>query len=712
LQGRWRLFRHDAGREAGPPAWVYVGLYGLALALGLWSAHRFDAVVLWPANGVLLAAVLQLHRRKAIPVILICVALNIATNIVRGDPMPFLWLNPALNLAQVGIAGLLARRVCGAALDLRRPRRLVAFGLLAVVPAVAVCAATAVTTLATLRDVPPGVLLFTLQRAVSMEALGLLTVTPTLLLLARRHRFRDTAIPERRLELTGLFLLLGAVTALVFFQTRLPLQFLLFPPLLLLLFRGTPTWAAAAVGLVILISGFATLHGYGPVVLARLDGDGHADAIPEVMRRLNVLYAFMLAIVVTALPISTVMCERQRLVQRLEARRATAQAARRRAEAADAAKSRFLALMSHEMRTPLHGVVGYAEVLSRRPGLARDVRAQLDQIQTSGATLLTLVEDVLEVTRNAALPCLDTVDLAVTLEQAAAPCREAADTKGIAIVLRVQPEAKPPVLSDGRQMRQILHRLIGNAVKFSTSGTIEVTASREGPDIVLRVADTGPGIDPGVRDRLFQPFAQGDDSLTRVHAGAGLGLAVASRMARTLGGSIALEQSSAAGSTFVVRLPLPVVEDTDHAAPAVPALEADAVPAAAGRILVVDDHPTNREVARLMLAPLGCEIFEAEDGIEAVQMASATPYDLILMDVRMPRMDGLAATRAIRALPPPHGRTPILAITADAMPEDVGRCLAAGMDGHLAKPITHAALFAAIDKVMTAATDPVEQAAA
>jgi len=196
-------------------------------------------------------------------------------------------------------------------------------------------------------------------------------------------------------------------------------------------------------------------------------------------------------------------------------------------------------------------------------------------------------------------------------------------------------------------------------------------------------------------------------SVTGGHLGAGLGLAVAHRMVETMSGEIALEHSSEAGSTFVIRLPLGLAESP------VVALRGDdegACPSpheagSAARILVVDDHPTNREIARLMLAPLGCEIFEAADGIEAVEMASNARFDLILMDVRMPRMDGLAATRAIRALPEPFGRTPILAITADAMPEDAARCLGAGMDGHLAKPITHASLFAAIDAVMSATSD-------
>ena len=233
--------------------------------------------------------------------------------------------------------------------------------------------------------------------------------------------------------------------------------------------------------------------------------------------------------------------------------------------------------------------------------------------------------------------------------------------------------------------------------------------AREGSLTVFRVSDTGPGIDPDLIPTLFDAFVQADDSISRTHVGCGLGLTVARRLTRAMGGQIALESTSVAGSTFVVRLPLALAEEDATTGSAAPAI---AEAGAAARVLIVDDHPTNREVARLMLAPLGCDIFEAVDGFEAVEMASAAHFDLILMDVRMPRMDGLAATKAIRALDGEFSRMPILAVTADAMPEDAARCRAAGMDGHVAKPLTHASLFAAIDAVMAGNDEAADEKAA
>ncbi|WP_426038028.1 response regulator [Brevundimonas sp. DC300-4] len=697
MQDRWRIFRHETGREAGPPAWAYVALFCASLLIGLWSVQQFGAIVMWPANGILLAAYLQLHRRKAIAVLAACLAINLVTNVVRGDPMPFMWLNAVLNLAQVLIAGVLARRVCGAALDLRCPRRLLRFAVAAVTPAVLICTAFIVSLAAVVNDYSPGLYVFTLERYFAMEALGLLTVTPALLLLARRHRFAGTSAEDGPRETVALFSLLTAVTLAVFCQSSAPISYLIFPPLVLLVFRVSTTGSALAVLLVALIGGVATLTGHGPVTLQRLAVEPELAHIPDLVRRLNVFYGFLLTLVAIALPVSTIVSERRRMIERLETRTRAAQMARSQAEAADAAKSRFLALMSHEMRTPPHGVVGYAEILSRRSGLPRDARHQVEEIQRSGAALLTLVEDLLEVSHGEADACLETIDPVELLAQAAAASRDVAASKGLPLRVRVLPGAKAFLLADRRRLRQILHRLVSNAVKFTAQGEIDISVAREGPLTVFRVSDTGPGIDPDLIPTLFDAFVQADDSISRTHVGCGLGLTVARRLTRSMGGQIALESTSIAGSTFVVSLPLALADEDATTGSAEPAI---AEAGAAARVLIVDDHPTNREVARLMLAPLGCDIFEAVDGFEAVEMASAARFDLILMDVRMPRMDGLAATKAIRALAGEFSRMPILAVTADAMPEDTARCLAAGMDGHVAKPLTHASLFAAIDAVM------------
>jgi signal transduction histidine kinase/CheY-like chemotaxis protein len=425
------------------------------------------------------------------------------------------------------------------------------------------------------------------------------------------------------------------------------------------------------------------------------------EAVPPVMRKLSVFYLFLLTIVFTALPLSTVSAARRALIQRLRDRTEAAHAARRRAEEAHAAKSRFLALMSHEMRTPLNSVTGYAEVLARRPALDDEALEQLDQIRASGDAMLRLVEDVLEISRGDDAVIAEPLSLETVITSGAAPGRLAAEARGLDFSIEVRPDAQGPVLGDPRRLRQAIHHLVGNAVKFTEAGWVRILVDRIDGEVLIAVSDSGVGLDPDRIDDLFQPFVQGDDSISRSHGGAGVGLTLVRRHAALMGGDVVARARPGEGSTFTLRLPL---FETDRT-PAADLARADAVPEAltprALCVLVVDDHPANREVARLMLRAAGCETVEASDGDEAVALAAAQPFDLILMDVRMPRVDGLTATRAIRALPGPAARTPILAVTADAMSEDAARCLEAGMDAHLAKPISHQALYAAMDRVLS-----------
>lgn len=699
MHGRWRLFRHDAGQASGPPAWAYVALFTACLLLGIWSARTFGAVVIWPANGVMLAALLQLHRRQAVSVLAACLVINLLANVVRGDPMPYLWLNAGLNLGQVCLAGLIARRVGGAALDLRRPRRLAYFALLAVTPAVLLSALLIASIAGVLQSYSPALYLFTVVRYSGMEILGLLIVTPALLLIAKSHRFRDAA-PASSRETLGLMILLMIVTTGVFAQSLAPLVFLIFPALMLVAFRVSPTWVARAVILVTVIGGISTLTGHGPTTLTRLIAIPGLEAVPLVIHRLNAFYLFLLAVVLTALPVSTVMSARRGLVARLEARTRAAQEARRRAEEADAVKTRFLALMSHEMRTPLNSVTGYAEVLARRPSMDPEARDQLDHIQRSGEALLMLVEDVLTVSRGDDTLDLQPVTLPVLLNAALETSRSAAEDKGIALTLEVRAAAAAgSVMADRCRLRQALHHLIGNAVKFTDRGTVSVVADRIGEEVVITVSDTGCGLDAAGAEALFKAFVQSDDSISRTHVGAGIGLAVVKRHLTIMGGDITVDSRPGEGATFTLRLPLDPAA-TDPVVSADPRTGGDDPLARMPRVLVVDDHPANREVARLMLTAAGCEVAEAADGDEAVDMARVGTFDLILMDVRMPRVDGLAATRMIRALPGAVANTPILAVTADAMPADAARCLAAGMNAHLAKPISHQALYAAMETLL------------
>lgn len=715
MQGRWRLFRHDAGRVAGPPAWAYVILYALAMGLGYWTLARFGTATVWLATGVVTAALLQLHRRPALAVLAACAALDVLINAMRGGGWTALFVNTLINVGTAMVAAVLARRVCGAALDLRRPGRLARFALLAAAPAAVGSMLIGMGVLTLLRPLPWAIWAFHLQNYIAIELLGLLLVTPVLLLLARRHRF-EAAAPAGRPESIALLGLMLAATAVVFWQDDAPLMFLVAPPMMLVGLRLSPTWTAGALIALALVSGAATLLGHGPVHLSRIAETPGLESIPPMVRRLGGYNLFLLAMVITILPLSTVMTERRRLEARLRARTAAAQEARRVAENAAAARSRFLAMMSHEMRTPLNGVAGFADLLAGRSDLDAGAVRQARQIRESSDGLLMLVEDILDFARGEYVVSPEPLDLAAVAREAMGASRAAADALGLTLAIDDRLPSRSRFHCDRRALRQALHPLIANAVKFTSEGGVSVRLDRAGDGVVIRVSDTGCGIEPAHHAQLFEAFSQADASTSRLHEGAGLGLALVARHAHRLGGRVEVDSRPGEGSTFTLHLPLSRAPDAavETPAPAAAAPEpgagfgAAATPGPPPRVLVVDDHPVNREVARIMLQAFGCEVIEACDGHEAVAAAAGAgaAIDLALMDVRMPRMDGLEATRRIRALPGASAEAPIVAMTADAMPEDVARCLAAGMNGHLAKPVSQAALFAIVSRALAGDLPP------
>jgi signal transduction histidine kinase/ActR/RegA family two-component response regulator len=693
MSGRWRAFRHEAGQEAGPHAAIYVLLFALCLLLGHWSATTFQAVIAWPANGVMLAAFLQLPRRRAAMVLALCFGLNLISTVVRGDVLPFVWMNPLLNLVQVLTAGMLARRLCGAALDMRRPRRVVLFVLGAATPAVVLTSTIGVVVALIVRDYSLVRAAFAWRHLFAMELLGLVMVTPSLLLLARAHRFRQ--VSQSPLEIVGV-LGLVTVTALWIFTQSAPFLFLMFPPLILAAFRLSPPWMAVALILTTTISGLLTLTGHGPISASPVPYVIELAGLSERMRQMPLYYGFLLVAAMTALPISAMIAERRSFIARLARRTATALEQRRRAEAADAVKSRFLALMSHEMRTPLNGVSGFADLLSRRDDLPPEARAQVAAIRSSGESMLTLIEDVLDLSRGEEPLCHEPFDLAALIHDAVALEADTARAKGLAFVVELNLQPGGRAIGDARRLRGALRHLASNAVKFTDRGEVRVVASHVEDKLRIEVSDTGGGVAEAFIPHLFEPFAQNDDSLRRRHGGAGVGLPAARRHARRLGGDVTLGSTSRSGSVFVMTARLEPLEAS---------LADVSADQAALRALIVDDHAVNRQMLRLMVEAAGCVAIEATDGLDALEKVQAETFDLILMDVRMPRLDGLEATRRIRALSSMVSETPILAVTADAMPEDAARCLAAGMDAHLAKPVTYERLYAAIDQTFRAAAD-------
>jgi PAS domain S-box-containing protein len=383
------------------------------------------------------------------------------------------------------------------------------------------------------------------------------------------------------------------------------------------------------------------------------------------------------------------------------------------AKQASHAKSAFLANMSHEIRTPLNGIVAGADLLAK---LDLDPRARelAAIILTSGKSLERLLSEVLDLARIEAgqvvieLGAFHLGDLARSVS---ALCALRAEEKGVVVEVMIAPSAEVAVTGDEARMRQVLTNLVSNAVKFTDHGRVTVEVALGADDLArLSVRDTGIGFDLAQKERIFGRFQQADTSFTRRFGGTGLGLAISRELIELMGGTLSCDSLPGVGSSFWFDLSLPVAETAPATAPIEAAAE---TPAGVPRILVADDHPTNRKIVELMLADFA-EIFTAEDGRQAVELFEMVEPDLILMDMQMPVMDGLAAVREIRARETAGGgaRVPIIMLTANARPEHIRASQDAGADLHLEKPITSATLMAAIARVSEASDDVGQDVAA
>jgi signal transduction histidine kinase/DNA-binding NarL/FixJ family response regulator len=645
-----------------------------------WMSEFATMPMLWFANPILLAALLR-HEPAAWPALLLLGgAANEAAHLLFAPEGSFLLVAGAL--LEVTVAATLLRRlsdVDNLFIGRWHGMQFVLVALLA--PALPATSGAAVH--AVLHGMP---FVATWQVWVACDALSILLVTPLIL------SWTDPALRRARSLRTVLeavaFAGLVLVVALVIFQQPNPaFLFLVFPFLLLGSFRAGLPGASAASTTLALVAVWFTVD--SPRAIMLLPGE-------SAIEHLRFVQLFLAAVLLATLPVAIALLQRDALTVRLQQATQAAEAARAQAEAAARAKADFLAAMSHEIRTPMTGVLGMADLLAAED-LGERHRGLVQALQTSGRHLLHVINDILDFSRlEAGGLALERIDfsLPALLEELRSLMLPQAVERGLELRLVPDPQAPPVLRGDPTRLRQVLLNLVGNGLKFTHAGgvTVRVRCVDGAERLRFEVRDTGIGIPAEKRAGLFQAFSQADHSTARRYGGSGLGLAICRHLVQAMGGEIGLDGAPGPGSCFWFEIPYEAGDAALAAEKA--AFDPTALPPL--RVLLAEDVPVNQRLLGEGLGRHGHAVTVVANGEEAVRRAAAGGFDLVLMDMHMPVMDGIEATRRIRRLPPPAGTVPVVALSASVTPGERGRYRAAGMNACVGKPIVWPELFAVL----------------
>jgi signal transduction histidine kinase/ActR/RegA family two-component response regulator len=650
-------------------ALVNFGLVFIAIKTTKLNAGQ---MAIWPGDGLILAYMLSALRRR--PLLALCVGgvATVAAEIFTGNPALLASLLYCVNAACIyGVFVFLTK--FAKIEEIFQSKNFVIF----IIASTASATITACFVAAVAYTTYNVVFWPTLVTSTMGNVTGCAVLTPLFIIITNPNKyksFEDRSGHWRSAIIFGYVIMVGSIFA----QDHFPLLFLVPLGLMLVAYTTTFIRLALCVLATVVLTLFGTLSGHGPINLIRGGQEAH----------LLMLQAFLVIITATTLPIATLMAEHAKLKISLVS-------ARIEAEAANQAKSTFLATISHEIRTPLNGVLGMAQAIAMDE-LSEPQRERISIVRQSGETLLSILNDVLDFSKiEAGKLTLEYIEfnLRELILLSVKAYEQFAVDKGLDLNILISFD-DGIYLGDPTRIRQIIYNLISNALKFTQAGSIDVAADYRNGELILSVRDTGMGIPSDKLQLLFSKFTQVDASTTRRFGGTGLGLSICRELATLMAGELTVESVEGEGSTFSVRLPLQHVSASapSTAAAAPTELSSDL------RVLAAEDNPTNQLVLRTLLQFAGVDVVIVDNGQDAVDAWALQKWDVILLDIQMPIMDGPTAAREIRRreLSEHRPRTPIIALTANTMSHQTREYLDCGMDDHVAKPIDARALLEAI----------------